>query len=406
MDGLRGKSARCIKSKRSLALVFKTVVTMTVFVGLYFYFDFLEFPLRGDEPHFWQSALHFSKRIVPSVDDLRDYVDMNTPLPFYLFGQLEAALQLGPKGARLLNLTLAFLIVMLVASHDTKYAIGSAAFLMLFPYFLGTGLMLYTDMICTFFVLVGVIMFLRDRIWVSSLSFALAIWSRQYALAFPLAICLYEFSRYRPIVDGFSEKKLILTLVTMTLAVGTFIPLVVIWGGLAPPDSIVAAGVDASLLRLFPDHPLYFMTCIGFYFVLPEAILNKGAELRNHRAQEFFFVGTILAIAFFLFPPIANVQYSVAEMGFLDKLARYVFADGMRMAVFYSLAVVTGVRFLNGSVASFMFWSNVAIMLKAPLGWDKYALPLICCLWYLRASDVIQLTLPAVDRCRHKRAVL
>ena len=159
-----------------------------IFSGLLIYFSFLNFPLRGDEPHFWESALHFSRSPIPSVELLRSYVDMNTPLPFYIFGQLESFFSVGPKAGRFLNLGLALIIVLSIILQKTRFAIGSAVALMLFPYFLGTGLMMYTDMLCAFFVLLGTIAFSRAMPWWSACCFILAVWSRQYALAFPIGL--------------------------------------------------------------------------------------------------------------------------------------------------------------------------------------------------------------------------
>ena len=360
-----------------------------IFSGLLIYFSFLNFPLRGDEPHFWESALHFSRSPIPSVELLRSYVDMNTPLPFYIFGQLESFFSVGPKAGRFLNLGLALIIVLSIILQKTRFAIGSAVALMLFPYFLGTGLMMYTDMLCAFFVLLGTIAFSRAMPWWSACFFILAVWSRQYALAFPIGLFCYTLLLAWSNFNRPLKRQTVTQLVAMTVAVSSFLPLVMIWGGVAPPASVTAAGVDASFWRIFPDHPLYFMTCIGFYFVLPECLMEKGDTLRRKRYLLWGLSSLFVGSLFLLFPPIQNVEYSVQDMGFLDKIVRLFLSDFPRMLVFMFFATLACARFSEKTLMGALFWANVIIMLKAPIGWDKYALPLIVCLWYFKASQSV-----------------
>ncbi|MEM6450524.1 MAG: hypothetical protein AAF703_09440 [Cyanobacteria bacterium P01_D01_bin.105] len=50
-------------------------------MALLFYLDFLQGPFWADEGNFWGISLTFSDRLFPTLDSLRDYNELNTPLP-------------------------------------------------------------------------------------------------------------------------------------------------------------------------------------------------------------------------------------------------------------------------------------------------------------------------------------
>ena len=43
--------------------------------------DYLQAPAIWDEKRFWEASLTFSDSLLPSLDDLRNYGELNTPLP-------------------------------------------------------------------------------------------------------------------------------------------------------------------------------------------------------------------------------------------------------------------------------------------------------------------------------------
>ncbi|MEO0769700.1 MAG: hypothetical protein AAFY72_09735, partial [Cyanobacteria bacterium J06649_4] len=82
------------------------ILISAVYLSIFFWLDALQAPLWKDENHFWKTVVFFSDRIIPTVDDLRNYKQLNTPLTFVIFGGLENLFNLGPFAPRLLNLTL------------------------------------------------------------------------------------------------------------------------------------------------------------------------------------------------------------------------------------------------------------------------------------------------------------
>ncbi|MGB3640444.1 MAG: hypothetical protein WBA39_23150, partial [Rivularia sp. (in: cyanobacteria)] len=60
-----------------------------IYSALVVWLDFLQAPPIWDEGHFWETSLTFSDKLIPSIDDLRNYGELSTPLPFIIFGALE-----------------------------------------------------------------------------------------------------------------------------------------------------------------------------------------------------------------------------------------------------------------------------------------------------------------------------
>jgi hypothetical protein len=72
-------------------------------------------------------------------------------------------------------------------------------------------------------------------------------------------------------------------------------------------------------------------------------------------------------------------------MGYMDKLFRMIGGDFFRMTLFYILALIACLRFLVMNLESLFVLTNVLMMLKSHIAWDKYLLPLIVILWFLNA---------------------
>jgi hypothetical protein len=72
-------------------------------------------------------------------------------------------------------------------------------------------------------------------------------------------------------------------------------------------------------------------------------------------------------------------------MGYMDKLFRMFGGDFFRMTLFYILALIACLRFLVMNLESLFVLTNVLMMLKSHIAWDKYLLPLIVILWFLNA---------------------
>jgi len=413
---------------------------LVLYLIIFFLFSQLGFPIRKDEIHYWPVSLKFSQDWVPGVDLLKNYDELTTPLSFIIFGTIEHLFHGGIFAGRLLNLILSFgmlSILVWMGGASRKYLISMVGILV-YPYFIGCSTHLYTDVIAAFFVLIGLVTYLKGANWVSCLSFVLAISARQYMLAFPLGI--FTFETLNLLKSGDSKVRRGIAVRSLWQGVGwvSIGVWILLWGNFGPGLEVFRQNVlTTSLFKLTPEHSLYFLSCLGFYFVLPEAILlyamsliaaghaiptpcrvwgkspartqkNTGFRVKpgmtkterlmslclkrtkwvsNSLNKRIIIVSASLLLLFLLFPPYQNVNYDIPTMGYMDKLFRMIGGDLFRMAVFYILALTACLRFLSFDLESFFVLSNGLVMLKSHIAWDKYLLPLIVALWFLNAYE-------------------
>jgi hypothetical protein len=356
----------------------KYLLALFVYLGVYYLFDNLNFEIRKDEEHFWPTSLLFSKSFLPSISLLQSYNELNTPLPFYVFGLFEKLFSLGIWGGRMLNFSLSYLIVSFILSGKKEPYINAIC-LLIFPYYIATSTHLYTDIIASFFTLIGIICYLKYKYKIASLCFILSIASRQYMLAFVVGSLIFSLLK-----KEHRKWKSFIPLLVSFLSIFIWY---ILFGGFAPPTAIdVQSLTTSNIFKIFPDHALYYSSCVGFYYVLPELIIERKANIIFHRNKfEYFYLFAIVCIAFILFPPIKNLNYGIETMGYFDKGCRVFDSDLIRIIIFTIFSYLALLRFFSLSLPSLLFFSNFILMFKSHIGWDKYVLALIIILWYFRS---------------------
>ncbi len=380
-------SASLAKSDIKHAALF-LVPLVLLYGGIVYWTDCLGFPLQKDEVHFWPTSLSFSEVLLPTAEQLRSYNELNTPLPFLVFGWIEHFFHAGISAARFFNLSISFAIVCMIGLRNgrpTSSSLLSAIGVLSFPYFIGASMHLYTDIIAAFFAVLGVAAHQRRSYYLAAAFFILGIACRQYILAFPAAILAHEVFHFRRGVE-----MQIAALASPCVAASSIFGWYIFFGGPAPEPAIRAqAIVTADTFRAFPDHSLYFLSTVGAYFVLPEAILfRRLPSLPSHK--QTLLIVVIVAALFLLFPPLSNTNYPIPTMGFMDKAAHLILPDLIRLLLFLALALITCIRFHRPSLTAFLVYTNAAIMIKAHIAWDKYTLPLLVVLWFLGSRNGVQ----------------
>ncbi len=353
-----------------------------VFIGVLIGFNFLRFPIRADELHFWPTSLWLFHDGIPSVERLRSYNELSTPLPFLIFGGLEQVFHGGIAGGRAINLAASLAIVMLIgaAGKFSTRSILSVAGLLAFPYFLLVAVHLYTDALAALFTVAGAALHLRRRHWPAAVCFIMGIACRQYIVAFPLAFAIHgvlqRIHAKRIVIDG--------ELAAPTIATASLAGWYLFFGAAGPQPALAAQHIAVG--HLYPEHGLYFLTCIGVYFVVAECILFRSVEPLLQPAPSSIAIALLMSILFWFSPPIENLTI-VPTMGYFDIAMRAVLSTPARMILYWALVVVACLRFRPGSLGGLMLYANAIIMTGAHLAWDKYALPLLTVLWLLKSAD-------------------
>ncbi|WOD41414.1 hypothetical protein [Nodosilinea sp. E11] len=377
---------------------FLFLLSITVlYLALIAWLDGLRGPYWWDEETFWDTSLSFSDRLLPSLSDLRDYKELNTPLPFILFGLLEYLFGQGIWAGRLFNLVLSIAMVFIIG-WPTKDKGGRAIVcligLFLCPYYLWLSGRLYTEMLACFWVLLGTMGYVRNRSGWSCLAFILAIATRQYMVAFPAAIATYELiratSRVRQTnrIDWPAQRHWILPLVASCSLFFWFY----LFQGLAPEMALEirsAPDVQQTIWGVELGGAIHYLSFIGLYIVIPEFILfNPRAHLRalSHQwDQQKYRVG-ILALGLLLFMLVFPPQELAS--GNVKKLAEMLPYSVLSWGFYYILSLLTCVRFARPNLTGLLILFNAVIMVKAH-PWDRYVLPMVVVFWYLKSIDQV-----------------
>jgi hypothetical protein len=358
-------------------------VIAVVFLALLAGFDFLRFPLRADELHFWPASVALFQNGPPTLGQLQTYNELSTPLPFLIFGTFEYVFHGGIVVGRAINTASSFAILVIIGAlgNFSLRALLCAAGLILFPYFALVGTHLYTDPFAVVCVVGGVALYLRGWLWVSAVCFIIGIACRQYVVAFPLALLargLLLQARLQQI--ALRSEVIAPAIATLSLA-GWY----VFFGGFAPQTALRAQNIAAD--HVFPEHGLYFLTCIGFYFVVVECILFRSVAPSLAPGRGAIAIAAAVSLLFLFFPPIENINPPVPTMGYLDIAARSVLPTPARVILFWALAVLAALRLRPLSTGGLMLYANAALLACAHVAWDKYALPMLATLWLLKSAD-------------------
>ncbi|CAG5071791.1 hypothetical protein DYBT9623_03777 [Dyadobacter sp. CECT 9623] len=380
--------------------LYVTIFLVALFVAVFFIKDRFTVGLYQDEFHYLPAAIFFSNEPVPSLDLLKSYNELNTPIPFILGGWIVNLFGEAIQPLRLLTAFTSFALLMLFVwnspGQSRRFWLCLAG-LLLFPNYYLVSVYYYTDIFAMFFVLAGTVAYLKRAHWAGMLLFIAAVCCRQYMLAFPAAVVAYEiFERFKKTTDIglliksiFNEK----TWLYYVLAVLSIVPWVILWKGPAPAAVMAQQHYDSDKLVQYNfGYLLYSSVVIAVYYVIPEMLVTGKLRylVRFPRVYPKLFIGFILLIASIIFFSPAkqayNPYFTWPYMGYIDQAFMTVGISGLlKQICFGLLALITLMRFFSPhfNLASWMVAFNILLLGKAQLSWDKYSLPVIMALWFL-----------------------
>ena len=364
-------------------------------------FNFLQGPPMWDEIHYWETSLLFSDDLIPTLDNIQQYGELSTPLPFVIFGALEYLFNQGIFAGRLLSLTL-FMVIAYVIGWPTEAKAGRSLLclvgLCLCNSYLALNGRLYTEMITCTFVLLGLAGYTKQKHVLSALAFICAIACRQYMIVFPAAIATCEFiaTQTRPAqsssLSGWAiHKRWILpAIATLSLLIWIYL-----FKGLAPAwilQETNTPGVQQTIWTIDPGGAIHSLAAVGAYIVIPEIILfNPVASIQKllRPRRKIAIIAALLLFYIIRFPP------AFEGLGRLLKTALMLPHPILGLALFYGLALLACIRFTEPSLMAAIVLFQSVIMTKA-YPWDKYVLPVAVVFWYLKAYGLEQmLSLPS-----------
>lgn len=268
----------------------------------------LKLPFRGDERHIVETIRLFADNF--SINTIKDYPEVTPPF-FYIFYALWAKIfSSSLESLRILTLIISFItwqllfyLIKLFVKKDIHVLLLSFL-IVVNPYFFGTSVFVFTDMLTILLSLVAIVTFVKDKVIYFIIFTLLAILCRQYAVIIPLAVILYSLFNYSK--DKSIDRKFI---ISSSL---TFVPLFflfVIWGNISPASGMEKWIVSNSYFYN-PDYINTYLTFSAIY-ILPLTILFI---IKNQLNYKSLLIAAIITLSLSLFP----VKTSIATLEFTD----------------------------------------------------------------------------------------
>ncbi|TLV00092.1 hypothetical protein [Dyadobacter luticola] len=380
--------------------LYTSLFVLGLFILIFFLKERFTVGLYQDEFHYLPTAVFFSKEPLPSLDLLKSYNELNTPIPFILGGWVVKIFGDNIQFLRLLTFITSFGLLMLFIwnspANSRRFWLCLAG-LMIFPNYYLVSVYYYTDIFAMIFTLAGVIGYVRKAHWVGMLCFVGAICCRQYMLAFPVAVVAFEIinilKESGSISTFFSRIFTNRTWLFYAAATLSIVPWVLLWHGPAPAPVMAEQHYNSDKLVQYNfGFLIYSSVVVAVYYVIPEMLsTGKLRYLISFPRKYPLYFGLMLAlvmvlIIFFPAKQAYNPYFTWPYLGYIDQLLMTIGISGfIKQIVFGLLMLVTLMRFFAPplNLASWMVLVNILLLGKAQLSWDKYSLPLIMCLWFL-----------------------
>ena len=268
----------------------------------------LKLPFRGDERHIVETIKLFADNF--NFNTIKDYSEVTPPFFFMFYALWAKIFGASTESLRILTLIISFITWQLVYYlfhlfvKKEFHALLLSLLVVINPYFFGTSVFVFTDMLTILLVLAVIISFIKNKIIPFIIFSALAILCRQYAVIIPAGVILYSTFNYK--IDKLISKKFIIG------SLLSFIPLLVlfvIWKNISP-----ASGIEKWII---PNSSFYNLDYINTYitfsviYIFPLALVFFKKIRFSYLSLSIAFA---LAIVLSLFP----VKASTATLQFTD----------------------------------------------------------------------------------------
>ncbi len=384
--------------------LYTSIGVLILFIAVFFLKDRFTGPLYQDENHYLVAAVTFSKEPIPSINLLKTYNELNTPIPFILGGWVVSLFGEDIQYLRLLTYGVSFLLLMTFiwgAPERSKRFFLCLGGLLVFPNYYLCSVYYYTDIFAMLTALAGSVAYIKGKHLWGLLFFVASVSCRQYMLAFPAAVAFYEMlliwkrsnNMGLLIKNVFADR----TWMWYALAVVSIVPWVLLWNGPAPATVMADQYYDSDKLVNYNfGYVLYACVVLAAYYVIPEVILTGKLRyfIEYPRKYPIYFAGicafVVLLVSFFPAKQAYNPYFTWPYLGYVDQLFMTVGITGLvKQCLFGLMMMITLMRFVSpyANLASCVVLFNVLLLGKAQLSWDKYSLPMIMVLWFLAMFD-------------------
>lgn len=268
----------------------------------------LRLPFRGDERHIVETIRLFENNF--NFETIKDYPEVTPPFFFLFYALWAKVFSASTESLRILTLVISFitwqLVYYLFESFTKKkfHALLLSVVVIANPYFFGTSVFVFTDMLTILLILAAVISLIKSRLYLFIILTAFAILCRQYAVVIPAAVIFYSFLNYKN--DKANNRNYLIG------SLITFLPLsvlFVIWKNISP-----ASGIEKWIV---PNSSFYNIDYINTYitfsviYILPLVIVF-------YKKIKFNYVTFLIAFVFTIIVSFFPIKISMATLEFTD----------------------------------------------------------------------------------------
>ncbi len=358
--------------------------SMLVFLALGLVFsDFLSRPVYHDEGHFLEAIKLFASR--PVFEVIPDYPEVTPPLFYLIYSGWGKLFGFDLTILRMLSLILGIGVILLLRMELFQKSGGfiSVSILMLFmlfnPYFLGSGFLIYTDILGLFFLLILIQGVHKENFLMIIIGASCALLTRQY-LAFAVAGAGISFLR-----SYIEEKKVkdLMLLFALGMACIPLFYLVYLWGGLAP---------SSGILKWNPESEFMFNTSyVTTYFAFIGVYLLPLILMLHFKIRKWHLALAVLGLGWYMIFPVeasavAREQMGISTVGIAHKILVMAFGEGLLLHVvlcmFFLVGLIWVLNLLIARVSKDVFSASsvaffMTIMPFSYQVWEKYLIVLI-----------------------------
>ena len=268
----------------------------------------LKLPFRGDERHIVETIKIFADNF--NLNTIKDYPEVTPPFFFMFYALWAKIFGASTDSLRILTLIISFITWQLVYylfglfTQKKYHALLLSTLVITNPYFFGTSVFVFTDMLTIMLSLAAIISFMKNKTILFIIFAALAILCRQYAVIIPISVSLYSLLNYKN-DKQISRNNFIGSLLT-------FLPLLFlfgIWKNISP-----ASGIEKWIVANSSFYNIdYINTYITFsvIYIFPLVIVFFKKIKLNYK-------NILIAMGFTFLLSLFPVKPSMATLEFTD----------------------------------------------------------------------------------------
>jgi hypothetical protein len=366
----------------------------------------IKLQIRGDERHIIETIRLFTNNL--NFETIKNYPEITPPFFFILYATWAKIFGQTVESLRLFTILISFFswqalfILFDLITKNKKHSFLLSLLIAANPYFFGTSIFVFTDMLTILLSLVAVIGFLKNKFYLYLVASLLAVLCRQYAIIFPISVLVFSFIKF------FNDRKLYRKYILASLF--TFFPLLIlflVWGNIAP-----SKGIDQWLIKSSQYFNISYLNTYITFSVLYLFPLTVVFIIKNKEFNKSVLAITIISCTFLsLFPITASSatvqQTDIRTVGYAHIALGKILGENslaLRSILIFFLAVGCYINVLlikkivnriskktltRESILSMIWLIFLVIMPFSYQVWEKY---LILVLPYLALSIFLELT--------------